>query len=130
MITFDVIEHFTREELIPLVDEVYRVLKPGGCWIIHTPNGESPFSGRMRYWDLTNELALTRISIAQLLFSSGFSQVQSFEDEPIPHSFISAGRWMLWKMIRSILRLYLAVEMGDRGKEAIFTQNFLTAAVK
>ncbi len=47
VIAFDVIEHFTKAELIPLVDEVHRVLKPGGRWIIHAPNGESPF-GRSR----------------------------------------------------------------------------------
>ena len=29
IITFDVIEHFTREELIPLVDGIVRALKPG-----------------------------------------------------------------------------------------------------
>lgn len=78
IVTFDVLEHFTREELIPLVDEVLRVLKHDGRWITHTPNGESPFCGRMRYWDLTHELAFTRTSMAQLLLSSGFSQVQSF----------------------------------------------------
>lgn len=130
IITFDVIEHFSREELIPLVDEVNRVLKPYGRWIIHTPNGESPFSGRMRYGDLTHELAFTRTSIAQLLLSSGFREVQSFEDEPIPHGVKSAGRWLLWKMIRGNLRLYLAAETGDSGKDAIFSQNFLTVAEK
>ena len=130
IISFDVIEHFSRDELIPLVDEVYRVLKPSGQWVIHAPNGESPFFGRIRYGDLTHELCFTRTSIAQLLRSSGFSQVQSFEDEPIPHGFISAGRWLIWRIIRGILRLYIAVETGESGKETIFTQNFLTEALK
>ena len=47
VITFDVIEYFTKNELIPFTDEVYRVLRKGGKWIIHTPNGESMFAGRM-----------------------------------------------------------------------------------
>lgn len=130
IITFDVIEHFTKDELIPLVDNVLRVLQPGGRWIIHTPNGESPFSGRMRYGDFTHELAFTRTSMAQLLLSSGFRKVHSYEDEPIAHGVNSSIRWSLWKVIRGFLRLYLAVETGDTGKEAIFSQNFLTVAVK
>lgn len=130
VITFDVIEHFTHDELIGLVDEVHRVLKPGGRWIIHAPNGESPFCGRMRYWDLTHELAFTRNSIAQLLYSSNFSNVRSYEDEPIPHGVKSSIRWVIWKGFRTLLRLYIAVETGDTGSEAIFSQNFLTVAVK
>lgn len=130
VVAFDVIEHFTRDELIGFVDEVHRVLVPGGRWIIHTPNGESPFGGRIRYGDLTHELAFTRTSIAQLLLSSDFSDVRSYEDEPIPHGVKSVIRWFLWKGIRTVLRLYLAAETGETGREAIFSQNFLTVAVK
>jgi 2-polyprenyl-3-methyl-5-hydroxy-6-metoxy-1,4-benzoquinol methylase len=130
IVAFDVIEHFTKDELLPFVDEVYRVLCQGGKWIIHTPNGEAPFGGRMRYWDFTHELAFTRTSIAQLLLASGFSQVVSYEDVPIPHGTKSAVRWALWKLIRSALRLYLVAETGDLGRDAIFSQNFLTVAIK
>jgi SAM-dependent methyltransferase len=130
IVAFDVIEHFTREELIGLVDEVFRVLKPKGRWIIHTPNAESPFGMRVRYGDLTHELAFTRTSIAQLLLSSGFSQVESFEDYPEPYSAVRVGRWLIWKLIRSALRVYLAAETGDSARAAIFSQNFLTVAFK
>ena len=130
VITFDVIEHFTKNELIPFVDEVYRVLRKGGKWIIHTANGESLFGGRMRYADFTHELAFTRISITQLLKSSGFSNVICYEDTPIPHGIKSALRWLLWKAIRGMLRLYLAVETGAGEKACIFSQVFLTVASK
>ena len=130
LIAFDLIEHFNRNELISLIDEAYRVLKPGGRWIIHTPNAESPFGMRMRYWDITHELAFTRTSISQLLLSSGFSRVECNEDQPIPHGAISAIRWILWKAIRSLLRFYLMVETGDTGRDAVFSQNFLTVAFK
>lgn len=49
VVTFDVIEHFRKDEVIAFVDQVRRVLRPSGTWIIHTPNGESPFAARMRY---------------------------------------------------------------------------------
>jgi len=125
IVTFDVIEHFTKAELIPLVDEVRRVLRRGGRWIIHAPNAESPFGMRMRYWDITHEQAFTRTSIAQLALASGFSGVECFEDQPVPHGFKSAVRFVLWKLIRAGLLFYIAVETGAFDRRAIFSQNLL-----
>lgn len=130
VVAYDVIEHFTRDELLPFVDEVRRVLKAGGRWIIHVPNAESPFFGAVRYGDLTHEMAFTRNSLAQLLLASGFSEVSCFEDEPVVHGGKSALRWMLWKGIRSLLRLYVAVEAGDAGGAQIFSRNLLAVARK
>lgn len=42
VIAFDLMEHFTRDELAGLVDDVKQVLKPGGLWIIHTPTANRP----------------------------------------------------------------------------------------
>jgi len=130
LIAFDLIEHFRKDELIGLVDEAHRVLKPGGRWIIHTPNAESPFGMRMFFWDLTHELAFTRTSISQLLLSSGFSRVECYEDRPVPHGLKSSVRWVLWRCIRAMLRIYLAVETGDTGRDAVFSQNLLAVAFK
>jgi len=77
IVSFDLIEHLDCNEILALVDEVYRVLKPEGRWIIHTPNAGSPFGMRMRYRDFTHEMAFTRTSMTQLLLSSGFSRVSN-----------------------------------------------------
>lgn len=69
VVAFGVIEHFTRDKLLHFVDQVHRVLKPGGRSIIHVPNGASPFFGAIRYGDLIHELAFTRTSLSQLLLS-------------------------------------------------------------
>jgi 2-polyprenyl-3-methyl-5-hydroxy-6-metoxy-1,4-benzoquinol methylase len=130
VLTIDVIEHFTREELLPFVDEVHRVLKAGGRWIIHTPNGESPLSNRIRYGDVTHEQAFTRTSLGQLLMASGFRSLQCYEDTPVIHGLASAFRFVAWKAIRGMLRFYLAAETGNSGRSAIFTQNLLAVAVK
>jgi SAM-dependent methyltransferase len=130
VVTFDVIEHFTRDELLPFVDAVRRVLKDGGRWIIHTPNGESPLSNRIRYGDLTHEQAFTRTSLGQLLLSSGFRSLECFEDTPVIHGVVSGVRFVVWKIIRGMLRLYLAAETGNSGSSAIFTQNLLAVAVR
>lgn len=130
VISFDVIEHFNKDEMLPLVDEVHRVLRKGGRWIVHVPNGESPFCGRIRYGDFTHEQIFTRQSISQLLLSSGFTDVRCFEDKPIVHGMKSALRRWMWEWFRLLLRLYLAVETGSGEREAIFSQNFLVFATR
>jgi SAM-dependent methyltransferase len=130
VIAFDVIEHFDRNELLPFVDEVYRVLKPGGKWIIHTPNALSPFFGRIRYGDFTHEQAFTPTSMGQLLLSSGFSRLECFEDAPLVHGAKSAVRFVAWKMIRGLFRLAMAAETGITDPNLVFSQNFLTVGVK
>lgn len=130
IVSFDVIEHFTKDELVMLVDDVRRVLRPGGRWIIHAPNAESPMFGRIRYGDLTHEQAFTRLSISQLLLSSGFTCVACEEDGPILHGVKSAARWILWNIMRCCLLLYIAVETGSIDRESLFTQNFITVATR
>jgi SAM-dependent methyltransferase len=130
LIAFDLIEHFSRGELISIVDGAYRALRPDGRWIIHTPNAESPLGMRIRYGDITHEIAFTSMSLRQLLRASGFSRVECYEDLPVVHGIKSAIRWVFWKFMRNLFRFYLAVETGDTGKTAIFSQNFLAVAIK
>jgi SAM-dependent methyltransferase len=130
VVAYDLIEHFTKAELIPLVDEVHRVLKPGGRWIIHVPNAESPFGARMRYADFTHEQAFTRGSISQLLLASGFRSVQCFEDRPVMHGLKSAVRAVLWQCLRAGLLFYMAVETGSLDRRVVFSQNLLAVAIK
>ncbi len=130
VICFDVIEHFTKGELLGLVDSVHRILKPGGRWLLHVPNAESPFWGRIRYGDYTHEQAFTRESLRQLLLCSGFSRVSCFEDRPVVHGLKSAVRALLWGCIRALLLLYTAVETGAVDNKHLFSQNLLAVAFR
>lgn len=130
VVLFDLFHYFDRDEQVAIIDQVHRVLKPGGRWILHVPNGEALFAARMRYWDYLASGAFTRASIAQILLASGFCEVRSFEDHPIPHGPKSLLRWVLWKAIRSIARVVLAAETGDTGRDAVFSQCLLAVAIK
>lgn len=130
VVLFDLFHYFDRDEQVAIIDQVHRVLKPGGRWILHVPNGEALFAARMRYWDYLASGAFTRASIAQILLASGFCEVRSFEDQPIPHGPKSLLRWVLWKAIRSIARVVLAAETGDTGRDAVFSQCLLAVAIK
>jgi 2-polyprenyl-3-methyl-5-hydroxy-6-metoxy-1,4-benzoquinol methylase len=128
ILTLDVIEHFDRDALLPFADDVHRALKPGGRWLINVPNGESPFFGRVRYGDITHELAFTRTSMTQLLAMAGFDRVSCHENDPAPHGPASIVRWILWRLFRAVMLVYITAETGDR--RAVFTQNFLTVGTK
>jgi hypothetical protein len=41
---------------------------------------------------------------------------------------VGRGRWLIWKAVRTALRIYLAAESGERG--GLFTQNLLAVARK
>ncbi len=131
LVAFDVIEHFTKGELSRLADEFYRVLKPGGRLITHQPNTEGPFGSFMRHWDFTHETGFTRQSIAQLLLSSNFRRVSSYEDKPVVHGLKSLVRYVMWQLLlRQAYRFARIVETGGCDADAIFTLNFLTVAEK
>ncbi|MBL0932897.1 MAG: class I SAM-dependent methyltransferase, partial [Alphaproteobacteria bacterium] len=113
-----------------LADEVRRVLKPGGRWILHLPNGEALFAGRVRYWDFMATGSFTRKSIEQLLLVCDFRDVRCYEDKPVAHGLKSSVRAVLWAVLRAGLRLALAAETGETGRDAIFSQTFLAVATK
>lgn len=127
VIAFDVIEHLKTDDAVKAVREVGRVLKRGGTFIMHVPNGASPFVGRVLYGDITHERGYTTTSVRQLLARGGFSDVKCLEDRPIPHGLKSAVRAMLWVIIRNTLRFCVAVESGIT-ETGIFSQNLLVIA--
>jgi SAM-dependent methyltransferase len=73
IVLFDLYHYFDPATQLRLADEVRRVLKPGGRFILHLPNGEALFSGRVRYWDIMATGSFTRRSIEQLLLEVGTS---------------------------------------------------------
>lgn len=128
IVTFDVIEHMTKNEVVEFSKAIHRVLKSNGKWIIHTLNAESPFFGRIRYGDMTHENGFTNTSIHQLLTLVGFQKINCYEDTPVIHGIKSALRFFIWKIIRNIYRFCLAAETGETN--GIFSQNFLVVAEK
>ncbi|MCH7707694.1 MAG: class I SAM-dependent methyltransferase [Myxococcales bacterium] len=130
IVSFDVMEHFTKDDLLRLVDAVHRGLREGGRWIIHVPNAESPFFGAVLHGDLTHQQAFTRESMAQLLLASGFPEVRCYEDTPVVHGAKSLIRVLLWRLIRAGLRVYVAAETGDTSSDVIFTRNLLVVATR
>jgi len=130
VVAFDVIEHLGKAEAFQFADEVFRVLTPGGLFILHLPNGEGLFFGSVAFNDLTHELIMTSGSLGQLLRCVGFFDVRTYEDTPTVHGPMSAARYLIWIAAKSILRVIYAAQTGNISRNLIFSQNFLATARK
>lgn len=125
---FDLIEHFTKDELLELTDLVYNSLNEKGLFIIRTPNGQGVFSGQVIYGDLTHQTIVNPNSLTQLLSRSHFSKIEFIENAPVGKNIIGMIRLLLWKTLRTILNFSKMIESG--GRQDIWTHDFYCIAQK
>lgn len=128
VLLLDILEHLESQELFDLVDEVYRILRPGGMCLIHVPNGEGLLGMRVRYGDLTHVQAFTRTSVKQLFSTVGFARVETFEEEPVIRDFPSAVRRLMWAVGTIPVRLLYISEGG--AHKTILSQHMVARAFK
>lgn len=128
ILLLDVLEHLKKHEVIHFMEEAYRVLTKGGRLVLHVPNAEAIFSGKVRYSDFTHENAFTSKSIAQIATYAGFQSVQAFEDKPLLHSIPSMLRRAIWETMTIPFRLIHAAENGTY--KVILSQNLLALLIK
>jgi len=127
----DIIEHFEKQSLFYLIQEINRVLKPNGQLITHQPNGDSPFVNSILYGDYTHEQAFTKQSMSQLILSNGFQEIKSYEVKPLIHGLKSFIRYILWVFLfKNILLIFNLVETGAFSFKSILTRNFITISKK
>lgn len=126
---FDVLEHLTRQEAFDLFDLVKRKLKPGGCFIVHMPNGLSPFVGHVYWGDITHEWCLTPQSAEVMCRVNGLTQFECVEHLGESPGLKGQARKAAWVLVRGFLRLYNRIETGADGG-CVWTRNFAFKAVK
>ena len=109
---FDVIEHFTREETVEVLDEINAALRPGGLLLLQLPNGDSPFAHAVFAGDVTHEMLYTRESLGHMLAIGGFNLMAVDEHSPEPKDFRSTIRWLGWSCLRSVIAFCHLIETG------------------
>jgi SAM-dependent methyltransferase len=77
----DVLEHFPKEKVVPLLSLAGSSLKVGGKLILRTPNLGNFFSVYARYKDFTHETGFTERSLRQVLWLAGFREISVFGAE-------------------------------------------------
>ncbi len=124
----DLIEHFHKDELIPLFEGIYNNLRIGGAFVFHTPNGLGINANRIIYGDLTHSTIFTPNSAMQILKLVGFNEIKFFETEPYAKDVNGTLRLLLWKIVKLFFNVIRLIETG--GTEKILTQNFIGYAKK
>ena len=128
IIALDFIEHFQKEELIPLVQLIFKSLNNGGRLILHTPNGAGLFPGQIIYGDLTHLTIFTPHSMKQLLKAAGFNNFAFYETTLVPRNILGGFRLLLWKMIKFFASSIRRIETGK--VQTIWTENMICACEK
>lgn len=73
----DVIEHFKKEEIMPLLGMIKESLRDGGVVITKTDNEANPFCGLSgRYMDFTHEVGFVSLSLQQVYEAAGFQNIE------------------------------------------------------
>ncbi len=127
----DIIEHFSKEEVLPFLEACVGALKPGGRLILQTPNGSSPWVGTVRYGDFTHEVCFTPSLLRDLMALAGLKEIAARELGPVPWglSLFSSVRYVLWQPCRALLLLMHLIETGS-ATQTIFSRVFLASGTK
>ena len=122
----DVLEHFSKAEILQILELVYRSLRKGGRFVVQVPNAQGLFFGSVFYADFTHQTAFTERSVRQVLESTGFHEVACSPCEPVVHGVRSGLRWALWRLLSLAIRLAQLIEAGHaRG---YYTRNLIAVA--
>lgn len=75
LLGMDIIEHFTKNELVELLQNIKKSLKPGGIAIFRTPNLDAFLSSVFANGDFTHENYMNASSAQQVCLACGFNNV-------------------------------------------------------
>jgi len=128
IIAIDVIEHFTREEVLRLFPLLHEALQDNGRLILQTANGEGLFPGNVIYGDLTHLTIFTCGSLEQILLLTGFTDIRFRETSPASRGVKGAIRRLLWRLVRCYANFIRKVEAGKHHD--IWTENLICVSRK
>lgn len=78
---FDVIEHFSKPEILYILENVFKALKSSGAFVMRVPNAGSLAGLYIRYSGFTHETAFTDLSVNEIFRVVGFSAVYVVSEE-------------------------------------------------
>lgn len=78
LVGLDIIEHFTKDELINFLTKAKKCLNPGGKIILRTPNMDAPHTSLYAYGDISHETFLNKSSALQVMSSIGFTSTEVY----------------------------------------------------
>lgn len=121
----DIIEHFSKDELIDLLLVLKKALKPGGIAIFRTPNNDAPFATVFANGDFTHENYMNSSSATQLSLSMGFINIEvnpsHLQVEGALKEFV---RKLTWAIVDFSIKLILFASARS-SKNVLLTPNMI-----
>ncbi len=130
IVAMDLLEHLTRDEVFQFLDMCAQALRPSGKLFLTTPNGAGLRPGPVAHGDLTHETIFTPQTIRTVLQLTGYQDIQIREIRPLPTSFFSRLRGLLWRVIRRYAQLLDMVEKGTTACEGVYSRVMAVQARK
>jgi 2-polyprenyl-3-methyl-5-hydroxy-6-metoxy-1,4-benzoquinol methylase len=123
ILLFDVVEHLRKVEILHLMELIVTRLRPGGVFIGHCPNGDSPFVGTLHAGDFTHETLLNAQSARHLCTLFGLEAFEAKEHLGTSSNWKGRARSLGWHGLRAGLKVWNLIETGSTGS-GIFTRQF------
>jgi hypothetical protein len=129
IVMYHVLEHFSREEIVPLLDALFNSLKVSGRLIVVVPNVASPVIGvEQQFFDFTHQTAFSPWSIQQAFNMSRFGGCEVCEQMPPSGGLGRVIQRGLQRGILSIWRAYYGLFSGVH--RAVMTHSMVAVAVR
>lgn len=126
----DIIEHFSKDELVEVLSSVKSALKPGGIAIFRTPNLDAPFATLYSNGDFTHENYLNFSSANQVLLTMGFTEIKVMNSLMESKGFIKElVRKISWSIIKFFIKLVI-FSTARTYRAMVFSPNLLISAKK
>jgi len=126
----DVIEHFTKDEMVVFLQTARKALRPGGVLWLLTFNAQAPLANATRYGDFTHESGFTPMSLAQVVRATGFREVHVRGIINHSGSWKSALRVGLYRMLSLPPAVLLRLRHGGGSNHAsVLPDLFATARI-
>jgi len=126
----DIIEHFSKDELVHLLELVKKSLTENGMAIFRTPNMDGILASVYAYGDFTHQCLINYSSAQQLGLSCGFSHVEVLPSYIYVNGTVKEMiRKLFWWQFKLYTRLALFAS-GRSTKGVLFTPNLLLIVKK
>lgn len=126
----DIIEHFSKDELVEVLTCVKDALKPNGTAIFRTPNLDAPFATLFSNGDFTHENYINYSSANQLMLSMGFKNIQVLNSIMETQGFFKElFRKLTWAVMKTFIKL-LIFSTARTTNAMVFSPNLIIKVTK
>ena len=126
----DIIEHFTKDELVELLQLIQRKLNAGGMAIFRTPNMDALAASAFALGDFTHENYLNASSAEQVMLSCGYQDVAILPSTMrVQGLFKEIIRRITYDWLELILKLQLFATARST-RNILFTPNLIIVGCK